>query len=96
MLTGATILKLLGEKRKHMRERFSVRRIGLFGSYARDDAAPGSDIDLLVEFDKPTFDNYMELKFFLEALLNTNVDLVLADNVKPRLRPHITREVIYA
>lgn len=78
-----------------MRERFSVKRIGLFGSYARDEVATGSDIDLLVEFEKQTFDHYMDLKFFLEELFETQVDLVMADTLKPRLKPYIAREVIY-
>jgi len=78
-----------------MRERFSVKRIGLFGSCARDEVAGESDIDLLVEFENPTFDHYMDLKFFLEELFETQVDLVMADTLKPRLKPYIAREVIY-
>jgi hypothetical protein len=62
----------------------------------RDESTPGSDIDLLVEFQEATYDHYMDLKFFLEDLFETEVDLVLADAVKPRLRPYISREVVYA
>jgi len=68
----------------------------LFGSYSRRKSRVKSDIDILVELSEPTFDNYMDLKFFLEELLNREVDLVMADTLKRRLRPRILREVIYA
>ncbi len=95
MITRTTILETLREHEALMRERFSVRRVGLFGSYARDNAVPGSDIDLLVEFERPTYDHYMDLKFFLQDIFGVDVDLVLADSLKPRLKPYITEEVIY-
>lgn len=96
MITKDKILQLLKERQKTLQERFSVSRIGLFGSYVRAEVAEGSDIDLLVEFENPTFDHYMDLKFFLEKLFETPVDLVMADTLKPRLKPYIAREVIYA
>jgi hypothetical protein len=55
-----------------------------------------SDVDILVEFEQPTFDHYMELKFFLEDSFGRPVDLVLADSLKPRLKPIISQEVTYA
>ena len=96
MITKANILQLLKDHNGMIRERFAVRRIGLFGSYVRDEAAPGSDVDLLVEFEDPTYDHYMDLKFFLEELFQVQVDLVMADTLKPRLKPYVSREVIYA
>ncbi len=96
MITKDKILQLLKERQEALQERFSVSRIGLFGSYAREEGAGGSDIDLLVEFETPSFDHYMDLKFFLEELFETPVDLVMADTLKPRLKPYIAREVIYA
>lgn len=96
MITKDKILQLLKERQETLRERYSVSRIGLFGSYVRAEVAEGSDIDLLVEFENPTFDHYMDLKFFLEELFELQVDLVMADTLKPRLKPYITREVMYA
>ncbi len=90
------ILALLGENHQLMKSRFSVRSIGLFGSCVRNEVTTGSDIDVLVEFDDPTYDNYMDLKSFLEDLFKANVDLVLADTIKPRLQPYIVNEVVYA
>lgn len=72
-----------------------VRRLGLFGSAARGDATQSSDLDFVVEFEKKSFDAYMSLKFFLEDLFKTKVDLVLTDTIKPRLRSEILKEAIY-
>ena len=82
--------------RSELGERFSVTRIGVFGSFARAEERPDSDVDVLVELAEPTFDHYMDLKFRLEELLRRPVDLVLADTVKPRLKPIIEDEVVYA
>ncbi len=77
-------------------KKFGVRRIGLFGSCVREEASAESDIDVLVEFVNPSFDRYMELKFFLEELFGHEVDLVLADSLKEQVKPKIMREVLYA
>ena len=95
-MTRKVILDCLREHRKELEDRFTVRRIGIFGSHVRGDTGSKSDIDVLVEFDKPTFDHYMDLKFYLEELLDGEVDLGMADTVKPRLLPYISREVVYA
>jgi hypothetical protein len=77
-------------------DRFTVQRIGIFGSFAKGDEGPESDVDIIVELAEPTFDHYMDLKFRLEEILKRPVDLVMADTVKPRIKPIIEREVIYA
>ena len=79
-----------------MAVRFTVQRIGVFGSYARCNAGPESDVDILVDLKEPTFDNYMDLKFYLEEILDHPVDLVIHDAIKPRLKPIIEQEVVYA
>jgi len=96
MLSKEEILKGLRDHKDELRSCFSVRQIGLFGSYVHNAANEGSDIDLLVELEEPTFDHYMDLKFFLEKIFQHSVDLVLAESVKPRLRPLIAQEVNYA
>jgi len=75
---------------------FGVRSLSLFGSSARGEDTPESDLDFVVEFEKKTFDSYMDLKLFLEELFDRPVDLVLADGIKPRLRAAILREAIHA
>ncbi len=79
--------------------KYGVKRIGLFGSYLRNEANEDSDIDILVEFNKDakTFDNYMDLKFFLEKLFqNKKIDLVLNESIKPGLKKYIMNEIKYA
>lgn len=94
--TAENILKVLNEKEEIIHQRFGVKTIGLFGSWVREQASPASDIDLLVEFDQPSFDKYMDLKFYLEDLLGKPVDLVLKTALKPRLQRLILDEVRYA
>jgi predicted nucleotidyltransferase len=95
-LNATQILETLVSTRQILRERFGVARIGLFGAFARGEHTPDGDIDLLVVFNEPTFDNYMDLKFYLEEIFARPVNLVPADAVKPRLRPIIEQEIIYA
>jgi predicted nucleotidyltransferase len=96
MLGRDEIFQRLQERQEEMRELFTVRRLGLFGSYLRGNESEKSDIDLIVELSEPTFDHYMDLKFYLEALFERPVDLVLSDTIKPRLKPIIQKEVAYA
>lgn len=75
--------------------KFHVKSLALFGSVARDEAGPESDLDLLLEFDGPaTFDLYMGLKLFLEDLLGCRVDLVMRKALKPRMLPSVEREAV--
>jgi predicted nucleotidyltransferase len=89
------ILNKLEENRETIRG-FGVRRLGIFGSYARGEQSEASDIDFLVEFERPTFKNYFGLKFFLEKLFDCKVDLVFNDTIKPRIRNTILEETVYA
>jgi len=75
-----------------------VKRIGLFGSYVRQEQRPESDVDLLVEFEqgRKTFDAFMDVCFFLEEILDRRVELVTLESLSPYLGPHILREVEYA
>ncbi len=89
------ILKRLAERRQEL-VGFGVKSLALFGSAARGEIGPDSDLDFLVEFEGPaTFDRYMDLKFFLEELFGRPVDLVTRRALKPRLKRHIEREAIY-
>jgi predicted nucleotidyltransferase len=76
---------------------YGVRAIGLFGSFARGQARPESDVDLLVEFDpdKKTFDNFIDTCFLFERLFGREVELVTTDSLSPYIGPYILREVEY-
>ncbi len=89
------VLSLLSQHSDEIQTRFAVKRLALFGSAARDEMRDGSDVDVLVEFEGPTtFDGYMDLKFFLEALLNNSVDLVTVKGLRKEIRPYVEREAI--
>ena len=93
--TRSEITRLLEQNRDAIRE-FGVRSLALFGSAARDEATDASDLDFVVEFTHKTFDGYMGLKFFLEDLLQSKVDLVIRETIKPRLRDAILSSAIHA
>jgi predicted nucleotidyltransferase len=94
--TKAEVLAAIRNHAARLRD-FGVRRCGLFGSFVREHGTPGSDVDVLVEFEagKKTFDNFMHLAFFLEDLLERPVDLVTPESLSPHIGPHILREVEY-
>ena len=87
------VLKILRQHREELR-RLGVRRLGLFGSHLHGTAGPESDIDLLVGFDRPSFDDYMETKFLLEELFARKVDLVSEGALKAAL-DHVREEAVY-
>lgn len=87
------IIETIQAKLDHLKKTYGVKRLGVFGSCVRGEATSKSDVDVLVEFERSSFDNYMDLKLFLEDLLGRRVDLVLRTSLKPALRDHILREV---
>lgn len=93
--TTQAILDVLTQERKNLRN-YGVRRLGLFGSHARGEAGEHSDLDFVVEFEKKSFDAYMDLREFLEKRFDRPIDLVIADTVKPALRGAIVEKTIYA
>ena len=93
--TREQVLAKLSEEGNNIR-RFGVRSLGLFGSAGRGENTSASDLDFLVEFDKISFDAYMDLKAYLENLFGCPVDLVLTNTLKPRLREPILNETIHA
>lgn len=91
-------ISTLKEHEKLIRQKFGVKRIGIFGSFARGEEKKDSDLDVLVTFEEgqKTFDNYMDLKFYLEDLFGREVDLVTEKALKPQLKDIIMKEVVYA
>lgn len=88
------LIALLSTHREVLRS-LGVRSLALFGSVARDEADPQSDVDLLVEFQEtPSLSEYMRLKFWLEDRLGRQVDLVMKKALKPWARPLVEAEAI--
>jgi hypothetical protein len=97
MLNRERIFQIIREHKDQISQ-FGVKKIGLFGSNVNGTNTFDSDVDLLVEFEKgkKSFDNYMDLKFFLEHLFQRNVDLVTKNSVKKTLKSQILGSVEYA
>lgn len=91
-LTYEEIIMAL-RKHKDILAKYKVKKIGLFGSFARGEQKKFSDVDFLVEFKEPTFDNFMDLVFSLEDLLGRKVDLVTQGNLSPYIRPYVEKEI---
>ena len=95
-LNRETILKMLREHCEAIAA-FGVARIGLFGSFQKDQQTNESDIDLIVEFEqgKKTFSNFIELSLFLEGLFKRNVELLTRESLSPYIGPRIIKETEY-
>jgi len=94
MESRSEILHLIESQRESIRG-FGVRELGVFGSFARNEQRPDSDVDVLVDMQRETFRDYMGLLAFLERLFGRKVDLVMKDSIKPIIRDRILRETIY-
>lgn len=91
------ILSFLSQHVEKLRG-FGVQRLGLFGSYVRGEQTPESDMDFLVEFqsrEMKTFDNYFDLKFWLEDTFGQENDLVIAENLREEFVPYVMADVKY-
>ena len=96
-MTRQAALDRLEKHAAEIRRRFAVRRLAVFGSVARDVACDASDVDILVEFTgRASFDRFMDLKFRLEEILGSRVDLVTRNALRPRLRARIEGEAVDA
>jgi predicted nucleotidyltransferase len=91
-------IEILRSHEELIRQKFGVKRIGIFGSFVHGEAKEGSDVDVIVEFreDAENFDNYIELKYLLQEAFGRDVDLVTLDALRPQLKDYILREVVYA
>jgi predicted nucleotidyltransferase len=92
-------LKMIAEHREELARDFGVKSLALFGSVVRNEAAAGSDVDLLVEFDdRPVgLFHLSRTQHYLERILSVpKVDLVLRDGIKPALKERILREAVHA
>jgi len=89
-------IDILASQTAELRQRFGVTRLALFGSVARDESTSTSDLDLLVEFDRPiTLFDLVAVQQRLEQLLGVpKVDLVLRDCIYPELKASILAEAI--
>jgi predicted nucleotidyltransferase len=94
MLTKSEVIQKLQESLPGLREAYGVKRIGLFGSIARDEQRPDSDVDLVIEFERPIGLQFVELSENLERILGSKVDLLTPAGVKSIRNPMIAARIL--
>ncbi|NPV51047.1 MAG: nucleotidyltransferase family protein [Candidatus Methanofastidiosum sp.] len=96
MKTKGQILKVLKEELPYLKQRYGASNIGLFGSYSRDEQTEHSDIDLLVDFEKPIdYFNLFEMEDYLKEKFGIDVEIVTRPALKERIKNRILKEVSY-
>ena len=92
-LNAKEIIKKIEKEKKNIRKT-GAKKIGVFGSFAKGQQKKNSDVDILVRFEKVTFDNYMDLLILLEKILKRKIDLVIEEDLRPELN-YVKKETKY-
>ena len=89
--------RIIGEMERNSKDikKYGVKKIGLFGSYLKGTQKKGSDVDILVEFDEISYDDYYKVLVLLKRLLKKKIDLVISESLRPELT-YVKKEAIYA
>lgn len=96
MKTRKEVEKIIKKNKSFLKKNFKVEEIGIFGSYARNEQSKDSDIDILVKFSDVVGWEFIDLKEYLEKILDLKVDLVTIKALKPQLKDSILKEVVYS
>ena len=97
MKTVAELKPILQAQKPYLAEKYGVTEIGIFGSYVRGEQRLDSDLDILIELERPpriSLIGLVELELYLSELLGVKVDLAIKKNLKPRIGKHILQEVV--
>jgi predicted nucleotidyltransferase len=95
MKTENAILERLKELKPVLRKDYSVKEIGLFGSFSDNTFSENSDIDILVELERPIGWRFFTLEIFLEKTFGRKIDLVTRNALKEQIKDQILKQVIY-
>jgi predicted nucleotidyltransferase len=98
MISLSEIKKVISKKKQYLNEQFGVKEIGIFGSYLRNQSRPDSDVDILIELERPpriSLIGLVELQEYLTELLGIKVDLAIKRNLRKRIGKRILNEVEY-
>lgn len=96
MISQSEIIKLISENKLILKNKFGVERIGIFGSYARNNFSDSSDIDVLIELREQKYDFWVSVKIFLEKLLGKPVDLIASgSHLRQGFIATINKDIIY-
>ena len=91
----AAIKSALAKLKPELERAYYVKSIGIFGSAVRSDFTPESDIDLIVDFHQPIGITFVDLADFLEKKMQTKVDLISRNGIKPEYYTAIENEIVY-
>lgn len=89
------IKTILQQLKPELERKFHVKSIGIFGSAVREDFKPHSDIDLIVDFSKPIGISFIDLADYIEQKMNSRIDLVSRNGIKPQYFSIIENEIVY-
>jgi hypothetical protein len=96
MITVEEIVNILKKELPIIKDKYGVKTIGIFGSYVREEQDENSDLDLLIQFEKPIgFFKFIALEDYLTERVGIKVELVTEDALKPLIKPHVMKEVVY-
>jgi predicted nucleotidyltransferase len=95
MINKTEIESRLKELKPHLTKEFFVKEIGIFGSFSDNTFTDQSDIDILVEFEKPIGWKFFTLEIYLEQIFNRKIDLVTKNALKTQMKDEIIRQVNY-
>ena len=95
--TKETILKKLRDIKPLLKEKYQLTELALFGSYARDEQTPQSDIDIMVLTDRISFRDYCKMYYFIEDIFaDTKVEIVSKKAIRPKYFERLKKDLIYA
>ena len=91
------LMAVLSERKELLYRNFGVLDLAVFGSYAKNEQKASSDVDIYVQLkqESKTFDNFMELRFYLEKMLDRKVDLLTKESIREELQPKIFEEAVH-
>ncbi|GHT15386.1 nucleotidyltransferase [Bacteroidia bacterium] len=95
MTTREEIKRKIKTIKPHLQQEYAVKNIGLFGSFADGTATAESDIDILVEFEKPIGWRFFSLEIYLEKIFERKIDLVTRNALKKQIAPSILSQLQY-
>jgi len=94
MINKQFILKFLKDNKQQLKENYDVKKIGLFGSFSREEENIDSDIDILVDMPS-SFNNFFDLKYFLEDNFKRDVDLGMTNSMRSFIKKRIEKDILY-
>jgi len=90
------IFKTINLQMPYLKEKYHVKKLGVFGSVARNEQSPESDVDILVEFESPVgFFDFIRMENFLTGVLKMKVDLITRKALKSAIKEEVLKEVVY-